>query len=690
MTSVSYLDIMLQIIYKYCSLYSVCMHITHIVYLILRVIVEKFIKDIQSLMLIDSQNLTIIDNNTLEIKIPKGISYMDRVLKDLPKGVFIDKQVCAVGGTSLAIKSPTNYVIAAHRKILVDNKYKQHSDKLIKVEGGVKPEDIIKEIKKGKNKIITTYDSLGKVAVALEQLNLLDDFHLIVDEVQNVIREGGDFREEVCNALLENTCKFASVSYLTATSTKRKYLPEEIKDIPYLKLVWEGSININVKQKHVTGDLTEVITNIAVDHLDNKHKGEAYFFFNSVKGITPVIKNLMKLRKATSKDIKVICADNEENRKVLSALGKDFIPDIPVYGVDEYGKPIVRNKQITFITKTCFEGVDFYSDYPVTYIVSDARNKHKHFVKTDIAVDIRQIAGRFRTGDPMARQEATLLWTGQYDGFDLPEDEFEKFVLAEIEKTETTIQMVKENKIIDSLSTAVKTSKYLTKRDGEIVLNKLAFSNIMSDYATQKEDFKIMIDDFGNSVSVLEEKLTKLYDVDSYEPPEMTLLDKGLLGKKLNFRQLAENYYEAKVRLKGCEDSSIDCTIEDINSFRATIETTEALCKRIVEYVDTLGLDALKSCGFQESKVKRKYESTVGVTKLVASPKRIQRKTGIKPDTFLTMKEGKDLLQKAYDELKINEVAKANHLERYFPTKRCKRNGVVGYLIIDEKQMKEF
>ena len=72
------------------------MHVSYIVYLILRVILEKFIKDIQSLMLIDSQNLTIIDNNTLEIKIPKGISYMDRVLKDLPKGVFIDKQDIAL------------------------------------------------------------------------------------------------------------------------------------------------------------------------------------------------------------------------------------------------------------------------------------------------------------------------------------------------------------------------------------------------------------------------------------------------------------------------------------------------------------------------------------------------------------------------------------------------------------------
>ena len=65
---------------------------------------------------------------------------------------------------------------------------------------------------------------------------MLDKFHLLVDEVQNVIREGGDFRDEVCNYLLDNSCNFAIVSYLTATSTEREYLPEQIKDIPYFKI----------------------------------------------------------------------------------------------------------------------------------------------------------------------------------------------------------------------------------------------------------------------------------------------------------------------------------------------------------------------------------------------------------------------------------------------------------------------
>lgn len=645
----------------------------------------EFIKEIEDLLLIPKESLTVVDDNTLELNIPTGISFMDMALKDLPKGVFIDKQVCAVGGTSLAIKSETNYVIAVHRKILVDNKYKQHKDKLIKVVGGVTVDDIKQEVLSGKNKIITTYDSISKVAEALNSLGLLSEYHLLVDEVQNVIREGGEFRERVCNDLLLNSSNFKTVSYLTATSTKRKYLPEQIKSIPYLRIVWEDSVNINVNQKHVTGDLTEVITNICLSHIDDNNKGEAYLFFNSVKGIVPVIKNLMKLRKVTHKDIKIICADNDENIKVLNSLGKSFTPDIPVYGVDKDNKPIIKNKRVTFITKTCFEGVDFYSDNPITYIVSDARNKHKHFVKTDIAVDIRQIAGRFRTGNPMSRQEVTLLWTGQYDGYNLSEEDYEEYVLSEIEKTRNTLQMVKENKIINSLDSAVKTSKYLTKRGDEVVLNDLAFCSVMSEYSTQHEDFKVVIEN-GKQIRTLDKKLTKLYDVDNYEPPVMSLLDKGKLGKKLNFRELAENYYEARVRLKGCEDGGIDCTVEDIDTFKNTIEVTEALCKRLVDYVEELGLETLKSCGFQESKINSKYLASVGMSKLEASPAKIRKYFNVNTETFLSLREVKDKLQNVYERLKIKEVAKANHIEKYYPVKRCKRGGVIGYLFIKESK----
>ena len=64
--------------------------------------------------------------NYQTLTVPTGLHYMSEVLEDLPKNTFIDKQVCGVGGTTLAIKSKSNYVIAVHRKILVENKYAQH------------------------------------------------------------------------------------------------------------------------------------------------------------------------------------------------------------------------------------------------------------------------------------------------------------------------------------------------------------------------------------------------------------------------------------------------------------------------------------------------------------------------------------------------------------------------------------
>lgn len=623
-------------------------------------------------------------NNTATIVVPSGIHYLSYVLKDLPKGVFIDKQICGTGGTTLAIKSPSNYVIAVHRNLLVDNKYLQEQDRLIKVNHEVSLDQLILELRtSGKNKIISTYDGLIKVSKALEQLQLLDKYHLLVDEVQNVIREGGDFRDEVCNSLLENSCKFATVSYLTATSTEREYLPDQIKDIPYLKIEWDDSVNIKVNQKHIKGDLTETITSIALDHMDNSEKGEAYFFFNSIKGVIPTIKNLMKLRKATTKDIKIICADNDENKKLLLSIGKGFVPEKPVYGKGLDGKPILQNRTVTFITKTCFEGVDYYSENPATYIVSDARNKAKHFVKTDIAIDIRQIAGRFRTDNPMCKQEVTLLWTGQYEGYELPEEDYKQLVIGNIEKAKTTIELYNEGKIDFNAEFFAKTSKYYTKSNGVVTYNKLAFSNIMSEYKTQYEDFKVVIEN-GKELRNLDNRLNRLYDTDSFEPPSLSLLDKKTLGKKQNFKELAEDYYTFFTRLEDCKTGCVNCVLEEQSELQDSIDNIGYVCPRLIEYVGELGVETLRTCGFQESKVKRKYNASVGASKLVESPKKVQKHLRLNIGDRYTLREIKEMLTKAYLKLKLPQTAKAKDIEQYYHVKRTNINGSSGYKIAGE------
>lgn len=621
---------------------------------------------VKSLLKIDESNLTEdISTNTQTLVVPTGLHYMSDVLYDLPKGVFIDKQVCGVGGTTLAIKSNTNYVIAVHRKLLVENKYIQHPNTLIEVKGGVTVEDIIRELQNGKNKIITTYDGLKKVSEALSVLGVLNTYHLLVDEVQNVIREGGDFRDEVCNYLLENSCNFASVSYLTATSTERKYLPEQIKDIPYLKIEWEDSVNIKVNQKHIKGDLTQAITSIALDHLDNPDKGEAYFFFNSVRGILPVIKNLVKLRTVTEKDIKIICAEGEDNEKLLKSVGA-WKPERPLEQ-DKDGNIVLNNKQITFITKTCFEGVDYYSDNPTTYIVSDARNQKKHFVKTDIAIDIRQIAGRFRTANPMSKQEVVLLWTGQYEGFGMTEQEYEQFVLDGIERAKNTIELTAQGKIDDSLEHLAKTSKYYTERDGVVVLNKLAYSNIMSEYRTQYEDFKVVVDN-GKEIRSLDNRLNKLYDVDCFDLPKLSPLDKTGLGKKLNFIEVASDLYKL-LSENGDEDE---------------IRNIYLACPRLKEYVDELGFEILKSLGYQESKIKAKFNQSIGAKDVSSKMKQVQDFLGFKGGDKYTSKQLKDLFCACFKSLRINQTGKASCVSDYYTVSRSNINGCRGYKIISK------
>lgn len=620
---------------------------------------------VNSLLKINPSNLTEdISTNTQTLVVPTGLHYMSEVLEDLPKGVFIDKQVCGVGGTTLAIKSNTNYVIAVHRKLLVENKHIQHPDILVKVLGGVKVDDIISQVKSGKNKIITTYDGLKKVSEALSSLGVLNQFHLLVDEVQNVIREGGDFRDEVCNYLLDNSCNFASVSYLTATSTERKYLPEQIRDIPYLKIEWEDSVNIKVNQKHIKGDLTQAITAIALEHLDDSGRGEAYFFFNSVRGILPVIKNLIKLRTVTEEDIKIICADSEDNEKLLNSLGGVWKPERPL-DQDKDGNLVVNNKTITFITKTCFEGVDYYSDNPVTYIVSDARNKEKHFVKTDIAIDIRQIAGRFRTANPMSKQEVVLLWTGQYEGFGMSEQEYEGYVLQEIEKAKNTINLVNSGQIHSTLEQLAKTSKYYTERDGVVCLNNLAYSNIMSEYRTQYEDFKVVVDG-GKEIKALDNRLNKLYDVDNYDIPKLSPLDKTGLGKKLNFAEVSYDLYNLL---------SLGVDNEEVRNIYLA-------CPRLKEYVDELGFDILKTLGYQESKIKVKFNESIGSKETSLRLKDVQDCLNFSIGDKYTSKQLKDLFSECFKSLSINKTSKASCVLDYYSVGRANINGCRGYKIL--------
>ena len=287
------------------------------------------------------------------ISIPSKYKYMSEVFTTLPDNSFLCKSVAGVGGTSLAIMNGENYVIAVGSVELIINKSEQHEN-LIPVHSGVTVRDLenavsIKEFSKQPVKIITTYDSLPKVVDVLG--GKVTDYKILVDELQVLLKASDTFKPVVVTKLFRLVPMFKSVCFMTATPTPRKYFPPEVAKLDYIRLVWEGSSVMHIRKSKVKGDVTSKIVAIALSHLDTE--GTPLFFYNSLRGIIPCVKQLIKARGLTHKDIKIICADNDRNRTYLKEqLGADWKPERPLYKEVVDGNAIMnpRNKPIQFCT----------------------------------------------------------------------------------------------------------------------------------------------------------------------------------------------------------------------------------------------------------------------------------------------------------------------------------------------------
>ena len=192
------------------------------------------------------------------IDIPKQYKYLSEVFSTLPKDAFFCKSVCGVGGTFLSIESDENYVIAVGSVELIYNKTQQHKN-LLGVYGNYKIDDIkfyllLCKLAGAPVKIMTTYDSLWKVTQALG--NNVDSCNLLIDEIQVLLKNSDEFKPTVVARVFLEVNKYASVCYMTATATPRKYFPKEMQGLEYIRLNWEGSVLMNVHTSKIGSDVT--------------------------------------------------------------------------------------------------------------------------------------------------------------------------------------------------------------------------------------------------------------------------------------------------------------------------------------------------------------------------------------------------------------------------------------------------
>ena len=125
------------------------------------------------------------------IKIGSNVRYLSNFISDdgkrfeLPNGILA-KGVTGCGGTTLALEDSHKTIIASPRKALIECKARQYENALLVMEG-VGMYDVKKYLEQTETpKILTTYDSLFKVA---NVINDMKEWRVVVDEFQCILSD---------------------------------------------------------------------------------------------------------------------------------------------------------------------------------------------------------------------------------------------------------------------------------------------------------------------------------------------------------------------------------------------------------------------------------------------------------------------------------------------------------------------
>lgn len=102
----------------------------------------------------------------------------------------------------------------------------------------------------------------------------------------------------------------------------------------------------------------------------------------------------------------------------------------------------------------------------------------------------------------------------------------------------------------------------------------------------------------------------------------------------------------------------------------------------IKEYVEEIGVEGLRSCGYQESRIKKKFMQAIGDKKLESNRADVRAILNLNEHQWYSLKEIKGLLSQAYKKLNYTSKAFASDIDKYYVVKRSRRSGVEGVLII--------
>ena len=315
---------------------------------------------------------------------------------------ILNKGRCGNGGTTgfinYARKQCKGLIVSVPNRSIVISK--EELDECCCVYGGAE------NIEKNKNIRICTWDKTGEVEkydqFGFENISI-DDFAssprfwagslLVIDEYHKLI-DDSNFRS-VCNKIVKTILTTNSnVVLMSATPNYEfiEFLREfsgkdvETYNVEYDDVdVHKNIINIQWFERKKGYRTYDIVSEIINSSRERKKEYEEFpskiglavnqvtFVFNSIKGITNILKNM-----PDTSDVEVLCAKTELNEITVPCYSKEFNTE----------------KQIHFITSAYFTGMDI--DVCMHKVVIIGSNSAKHLAYSN--KEIKQILGRFRKG----------------------------------------------------------------------------------------------------------------------------------------------------------------------------------------------------------------------------------------------------------------------------------------------------
>ena len=520
-------------------------------------------------------------------------------------------------------------------------------------------------------KILVSYDSFKHLAQGLAGANRLAQFRIVVDEAQAMFGDAsfkGDTELEFLSILQH--CD--NIIYLSAKPYIEDYLDEidVFKNLPYVKLEWpESSIHsTNIEQlRYYGGSPLQTAKRIIQEYRNNGYfkekivdgrllrSYEAVFFVNNVQLILRMIQdNGLK-----PEEVNIICSRANDNKNEERLRKQGFtIGDIP-----QKGEP---HKTFSFVTKSSFEGVDFYSESAYTYIFSDIK---QDTMAIDISLDLPQILGRQRLESNPFRYDASFFYRTKPDFSDEENARFRQRIMEKVELTNECIAMYNEanpkrkNIIVRgyrSNQTLDRYSKdYTTVIDDSVSgsvtveLNYLAMFNEIRAWEIQKKQYT-------NGCQVLASIEDSTFTMDSSITSALPGMCNG------SFEERMKAY----------------CNFLSVHpEYKADLEGLPQIQTAIKQYYNNLGPSTLRSLSFKESDIKQYLES-INVQGEVE--KRVSE--SFLSGSFYTNEQVKSMLAKIYEDAGYGRTAKATDLKELIECQPRKEtyDGVRmnGYLIL--------